>query len=380
MEKMKIGFDAKRFFHNSTGLGNYSRDFIRILSTYFREDNYYLYNPKKSSRQFVISNTNSVVEVLPKGIFKKMGSVWRSTFVNSQLKKDKIEIFHGLSGELPFGIPQKIGKVVTIHDLIFERYPELYSYFDRKIHLSKFSYAAKKADVIIAISEQTKSDILKYIPNIPSEKIKVIYQGCNEAFKLEYSEERKSDIQKKFNLPKEFVLNVGTIEPRKNALQIVKAIENIDTTLVLIGRKTEYYKEIKKFAKEKKSKNKIKHLKNITTEELAVIYQLATVFVYPSIFEGFGIPIIESLYSKTAVITNKDGVFKEAGGENSIYINVDSVAELADQITFLLQNPEIRKDIENKGVSFAQKFNDEKIANQIHAVYDKISDEKKGTL
>lgn len=375
---MKIGFDAKRFFHNSTGLGNYSRDFIRILSTFFPDNHYILYNPKKSNRQFSNPNGIVVTEAIPDSLlFKKLSSLWRSTFINSQLKKDKIEIFHGLSGELPFGISNKIAKVVTIHDLIFERYPELYSFFDRKIHFSKFSYAAKKADVIIAISEQTKSDILKYIPNIASQKIKVIYQGCNEAFKLEYSEERKNEIQKKFNLPTQFLLNVGTIEQRKNALQIVKAIENIDTTLVLIGRKTEYYKEIKKCAKEKNIKDKIKHLKNITTEELAIIYQLATIFVYPSIFEGFGIPIIEALYSKTLVITNKDGVFKEAGGENSIYIDVQSTEELTEKIDFLLKNPETRIDLENKGWQFVQKFNDETIANQIHSIYDELAIEKK---
>ncbi|MFT7351945.1 MAG: glycosyltransferase involved in cell wall biosynthesis [Flavobacterium sp.] len=375
---MKIGFDAKRFFHNSTGLGNYSRDFIRILSTFFPDNHYILYNPKKSNRQFSNPNGIAVTEAIPDSLlFKKLSSLWRSTFINSQLKKDKIEIFHGLSGELPFGISNKIAKVVTIHDLIFERYPELYSFFDRKIHFSKFSYAAKKADVIIAISEQTKSDILKYIPNIASQKIKVIYQGCNEAFKLEYSEERKNEIQKKFNLPTQFLLNVGTIEQRKNALQIVKAIENIDTTLVLIGRKTEYYKEIKKCAKEKNIKDKIKHLKNITTEELAIIYQLATIFVYPSIFEGFGIPIIEALYSKTLVITNKDGVFKEAGGENSIYIDVQSTEELTEKIDFLLKNPETRIDLENKGWQFVQKFNDETIANQIHSIYDELAIEKK---
>ncbi|MFT6748833.1 MAG: glycosyltransferase involved in cell wall biosynthesis [Flavobacterium sp.] len=375
---MKIGFDAKRFFHNSTGLGNYSRDFIRTLSTFFPDNNYILYNPKKSNRQFSNPNGIVVTEAIPDSLlFKKLSSLWRSTFINSQLKKDKIEIFHGLSGELPFGISNKIAKVVTIHDLIFERYPELYSFFDRKIHFSKFSYAAKKADVIIAISEQTKSDILKYIPNIASQKIKVIYQGCNEAFKLEYSEERKNEIQKKFNLPTQFLLNVGTIEQRKNALQIVKAIENIDTTLVLIGRKTEYYKEIKKCAKEKNIKDKIKHLKNITTEELAIIYQLATIFVYPSIFEGFGIPIIEALYSKTLVITNKYGVFKEAGGENSIYIDVQSTEELTEKIDFLLKNPETRIDLENKGWQFVQKFNDETIANQIHSIYDELAIEKK---
>src|SRR5690606_1461093 len=116
-------------------------------------------------------------------------------------------------------------------------------------------------------------------------------------------------------------LNVGTIKARKNALQIVKAITNIDTTLVLIGRKTDYWKEIEKYAKENNITHKIKHLPNISQRDLAIIYQLATVMAYPSVFEGFGIPIIEALYSKTPVITTNSGVFPEAGGPNSMYIN-----------------------------------------------------------
>ena len=237
---MKIGFDAKRAFHNTTGLGNYSRDLIRILSEYFPENEYYLYNtkPKRVDRL----DMSKFIEVLPNTKFwKKFSSIWRQGPINNQIKKDKIQVYHGLSGEIPRNLHKTGTKsVVTIHDLIFVRYPKLYSFFDRKIHFNKFKYAAHNSDRIIAISEQTKQDIIEFL-KVDSSKIDVVYQGCHAIFKEKVIEQQKSLVKKKFNLPDQFILNVGTIEERKNLLSIVKAIKDIDITLVVAGRKTKYY-------------------------------------------------------------------------------------------------------------------------------------------
>ena len=367
---MKIGFDAKRFFHNKTGLGNYSRDLIRILSTHYPKNTYFLYNPKHSFSY--ISHSYNTKEIVPSGFWKKIKSLWRSIGIGLRLKKDNIKIFHGLSGEIPFFIPKHIKKIVTIHDLIFLRYPKLYNSLDRYIYYLKFKYAAQKADKIVAISQQTKKDIITYL-KIPEDKIIVIYQGCADVFKKEYSDSEKQRVKEKFGLKNNFILNVGTIEETKNALQIVKAIENIDTTLVLIGRKTEYFEKIKKYCTEKKYiDDKIIHLENVSFEELAIIYQLATIFIYPSIFEGFGIPIIEALYSKTPVITTNSGVFPEAGGPNSIYVNPNNTNEITRQIILLLQNENLRKEIIEKGYQYAQQFSDSKIADEIQNLYKNL--------
>ncbi len=366
---MRIGFDAKRFFHNRTGLGNYSRNLIKLLSDSYSENDYLLFNPKQSSKFSIKYYSSKVIEILPLNfLLKKLNSLWRLYFISNDIKNKGIEIYHGLSGELPIGLDNKIKKIVTIHDLIFIRYPHLYGFFDRKIYFWKFKYAATKADIVIAISEQTKRDIIHYL-NVNPEKIEVIYQGCQDVFKKEYTFEEKKVVAEKYNLPKKFILNVGTIEERKNALLIVKAINNIDTNLVLIGKKTKYTDQIELFIKENHLKDKVLFLKGLTNVELAIIYQLSTIFVYPSIFEGFGIPIIEALYSKVPVITNKYGVFPEAGGPNSIYIDPENVAELEQQINLLLLNPNLRKEIVNKGFKFVQKFNDDKIAKSIEDVY-----------
>src|SRR5690606_20870402 len=186
---MNIGFDAKRVFHNKTGLGNYSRDVIRLLSTYYPSNRYFLYNPKDSSNKLFSIESHQIIEKRPSSTFNKFFyNTWRQIRVVKDLKKDKIDLFHGLSGEIPIGlIKNKIKSVVTIHDLIFIRFPHYFAFFDRNIYFRKFKYAADHANRIIAISEQTKQDIIQYL-KIDKNKIKVVYQGCQDVFKKGYSE------------------------------------------------------------------------------------------------------------------------------------------------------------------------------------------------
>ncbi|MEO8236178.1 MAG: glycosyltransferase family 1 protein [Flavobacterium sp.] len=370
---MNIGYEAKRVFHNKTGLGNYSRDLVRILATYYPENRYFLYNPKKNKETLFTTDSSTVFEKLPSTPFyKKYYNLWRQKGIITDLETDKIELFHGLSGEIPSGLNKKnIKSVVTIHDLIFMRYPHLYSFFDRKIHFYKFKKSAKNADLVIAISEQTKADIITYL-KIPATKIKVIYQGCQAVFKQNYSVVEKNEVVLKYNLPKEFILNVGTIEERKNALIIVKAIKDIDTKLVLIGKQTGYSNKIKTYIKEHNLEEKVVFFEGLSSKELAITYQLANFFVYPSIFEGFGIPIIEALFSKTPVITTNSGVFPEAGGPDSIYVNPENLEDLKFQIEKLLNDENLRNEMANKGFEFVQKFNDEVIAKEIMQCYKSL--------
>jgi glycosyltransferase involved in cell wall biosynthesis len=224
---------------------------------------------------------------------------------------------------------------------------------------------------VIAISEQTKRDIVQYL-GIPESKITVVYQGCHQAFKERYSATQKEALIKKYQLPKQFILNVGTIEARKNILVAVKALKNIDTTLVLVGRKTAYTKEITTFIAENKLEQKVIFLQGLTPEELAILYQLADLFIYPSLFEGFGIPIIESLFSKTPVITSIGSCFPEAGGPSTYYINPTSVDDVAEAIRKILGDKALQQKMGEDGHVYAQKFTDETIAKNLIKVYQAL--------
>ena len=364
---MKIAFDAKRFFNNTSGLGNYSRDLVRILSEYFPENEYLLLNKNKSDRGADVVNKPNVHFVET-----SKGNLSRQLKMGKDAQKQNADIFHGLSGELPLKWDKKtIKKIVTIHDLIFVRYPQYYSFFDRKIHLWKFKKAAHTADKIIAISEQTKRDIIQFL-KVPESKIEVIYQGCHKAFKEQQSNELIQITKEKFNLPERFILNVGTIEDRKNLFNIVKAVNGTNIPIIVVGKKTKFFIKIQNYIKKNKLENQVHFLEGVSMDELAVIYKLADIFVYPSFFEGFGIPVIEALFSKTVTITSNTSCLPEAGGPDSVYIDPNNYLDIQSKIKFLWDNESERKRRADKGFEFVQKFNDEPIANELMNLYQEI--------
>jgi len=362
---MKIAFDAKRFFHNTSGLGNYSRDLVRILAQYFPENEYILLNKNKSERgSDILENSNVHFVETSKG---KMSRQFK---MGKDAQKQNADIFHGLSGELPLKWDRKpIKKIVTIHDLIFERYPQYYSFFDRKIHFWKFRKAANSADKIIAISEQTKRDIIQFL-KVPESKIEVIYQGCHKAFKEQQSEEFIQKTKEKYSLPEKFILNVGTIEERKNLLNVVKALKDTNIPLVVVGKKTKYFRKVEQFVQQHKIS--VQFLEGVSMDELAVIYKLADIFVYPSFFEGFGIPVIEALFSKTVVITSNTSCLPEAGGPDSVYVDPENHLDIQSKIKFLWDNESERKRRAEKGFEFVQKFNDQPITQELIKLYENI--------
>jgi glycosyltransferase involved in cell wall biosynthesis len=364
---MKIAFDAKRFFHNTSGLGNYSRDLVRILSEYEPDHEYLLLNKNRSERgKDILARPNVKFVQTSKGNFSRQFKMGKDA------QKQGADIFHGLSGELPLKWNKTpIKKVVTIHDLIFIRYPQYYSFFDRKIHFWKFKKAAELADKIIAISEQTKRDIIQYL-HVPESKIEVIYQGCHHAFKEQQAPELIAATKDKYKLPERFILNVGTIEDRKNLLNVVKSINGTEIPLVVVGRKTKYYQKIASYLKKNKMEKQVVFLEGVSMDELAVIYKLADIFVYPSFFEGFGIPIIEALFSSTVVVTSNTSCLPEAGGNDSVYIDPDNDLDIRAKIRFLWENESERKRRAEKGFEFVQKFNDEPIAKELMDLYQKI--------
>ena len=363
---MKIAFDAKRFFHNTSGLGNYSRDLVRILAKKYPENEFLLLAKNKNERGQEILN-------LPNVAFQKItkGRMERQFKMGIDAQNTGADIFHGLSGELPLRWSAKpIKKVVTIHDLIYMRYPQFYSFIDRQIHLWKFKNAAKNADVIIAISEQTKRDIIKYL-KAPEDKIKVIYQCCHAAFKQQPTDAFFQEVKNKFHLPERFLLNVGTIEERKNLENIIKAIEGTNIPLVVVGkRKKTYFNKIKKLIQ--KHQVEVYFLDNVNMQELAAIFRLAEVFIYPSLFEGFGIPVIEALYSGTPVITSNVSCLPEAGGEHSLYVNPLDAEDIKSKILFLWNNASERQRRAEKSLEFVQKFNEEVIAEHVMNVYKEL--------
>ena len=196
-----------------------------MLSKKHPENSYFLFSPETKDRIKIMNEDRFTLIEPERKIFKIFGSLWRLKFMNSEIRRQKLGIFHGLSQELPSGIKKTgVKSVVTVHDLIFMRYPRFYNWIDTKIYSWKLIHACRVSDLIVAISEQTKNDLVQYL-NVSPDKISVIYQGCSSVFWKKYSKEIYHEIRKKYDLPERYLLYVGTIEERKNLLGLVKAID-----------------------------------------------------------------------------------------------------------------------------------------------------------
>ena len=367
---LKIGFDAKRAFLNSTGLGSYSRNTIDALRTCFPGNGYFLYSP--SVNPAIYSPPKPLVTVAPQGQWwKSVKPVWRTYKVTELAQKVGLDVFHGLSQELPVGLGKAgIRSVVTFHDLIMMRYPRFYRTADRRIYYRKYKYAAKVAGRIIAISQQTKSDLIHYM-NVEESKIELLYQCINPMY---FTKSVAVDIEltrQKYRLPHQFILVPGTIEKRKNQEQVLRAIvENgIDFPVVVVGAQTAYFKTLKPLIRQ--LEGRILFLTQVTNEELSHIYQMAYLTIFVSLFEGFGLPVAEAQACGCPVLTSNVSSMPEAGGDAALYVDPEDAEEIGNAIRLLLSDTALRDEKIKLGYLNVERFRPELYAQRLMEIYQK---------
>lgn len=388
---MNIGFDAKRAAQNRTGLGNYSRFVIRILSEKFAGNQYHLYTPKPHRMPYlqeIPTLKHLFLHFPPQGIWSRIRSLWRVWGITKDIQKDGIQIFHGLSNELPLniGTPEQRkmkagGKgckyIVTVHDLIFIHTPQYYHWIDRQIYNFKFRRACRCADRVIAVSEYTKQEIMHYY-HTPESKIDVVYQGCDPVFSQEIEEGKLQEVKARYQLPDKFVLYVGSIEERKNLMLVAKAMAELNRRaaihVVAVGRRTAYVDQIQDFLKAQGIDYLFHFYHQVPYADLPSFYKWASTFAYPSRIEGFGIPLLEAISSGVPAIGCTGSCLEEAGGPNSIYVNPDDAKGMADAILRTCTDEPLRQHMISEGKKYALNFSDEKLSNDLMKVYENLSE------
>lgn len=370
---MVIGYDAKRAFCNNTGLGNYSRMVIRGVAEASRDNHVVLYTPRvKGRHEHYFDDVEGVRVRVPGGFWKVLKGAWRSVRTGGMLKGDGVELYHGLSHELPYGIPEGVRTVVTMHDLIVRRYPEYFKWIDRVIHRMKQRHACRVADVVVAISEQTKRDLVDLMA-VPESKIKVVYQSCDPIFWAgENLKDKAEKVKEKYGLPERYIICVGTVEERKNQVAAVRALSLLssDIGLVIVGRpRGGYPQKVHAAVSECGLENRVLFLENAQFADFPALYAGAVASVYMSRFEGFGIPVLESLCCDTPVVTSNLSSMPEAGGDAALYAAPDDVEAIAGHLRRLAEDAVFRAECIEKGRTQRMRFAPDKVSQEMLAVY-----------
>ena len=267
---------------------------------------------------------------------------------------------------------KKIKTVVTIHDLAFKYFPEMFTFKERwKLNLLA-KLAIERSDGIVTISEASKRDILKFYPQVKAEKIKVIYHGFDKTvFSQQRDLNEEQRIKNNFNIQGDYLLYVGAIQPRKNLVVLIEAFEKIKSNkqnkklqLVLAGERAWLWKSIWKKIEKSPYKTDIITPGKIKFKNLGHLMRGATIFIFPSLYEGFGIPILEAMASRVPVICAQNSSLPEVAGKAALFFSADKALDLATKIEVVLTNKELRKKLIEKGKLRIEKFSWQKCAQE----------------
>lgn len=366
---MKIGIDARGLEKNKTGIGTYTCEIIKILNEIDKENEYILYSNREIILDVKLNNNWTI-----KKYKAPLGSFGLYYIIPKMLKEDNIDVFWGVQHCLPKknNITKNIKFIVTVHDLAIEKLKNVGSFKNTIVQKIFLKRSCKNADEIIAISEATKNDLIS-IFNIPNDKINVIYNGVNLKESNPLPTEKEQEILNKFNvLDKNYIFFVSTIEPRKNIVTLIKAFEDIkekekDTLkLILSGGLGWKYKDVLTCISKSKYKDDILLTGYISKEEKNCLYKNNRCFVYPSLYEGFGLPILEAMSNHSVVVTSNVSSIPEVGGDVAIYYNnVKDYKELSETILKAIKMSEKEKEeIINRGLEQVKKFTWEKCAKE----------------
>ena len=301
-----------------------------------------------------------------------------SAVQNAQLSKHMpgVDIFHS-SDVLNSAVPGA-KSVTTIHDLTTLILPEYHLPHIQKMQAEKFRFAQEQADAIIAVSENTKRDIIRLL-NIEPERIHVVHEGIEPGLRPLPIEAITPTLAAYGLEPESYILHVGTIEPRKNLVRLIEAYYEVSKALsqppklVLVGRKGWFYEEVYAKVIALDLTKSVLFLDTVTDEELPAFYNGALLMVYPTLYEGFGLPALEAMACGTAVVAANTSSLPEVVGDAGLLIDPTNISAIANAITRILKEPATRHDLSQKSLLRAKKFTWEHVARETLAVYEKIS-------
>ena len=373
---MKIAVDCADLDYNRIdGTRVYIKNLLNYFGSLDPESDFLLYHKENFNKLLKpIMFDNYQERKIPYPLW------WTQTRFAFELRKDLPDVCWMPIQQIPFIGPRQTKYVVTIHDLAFKIFQD---HFPKKDYLKLNFFtetAIKRADAIIAISESTKKDVLKFFPRAKESKISVIHHGFDEKnFTSEFGQEEKQKILKEYGLTaNEYILYVGAIQPRKNLLTLLSAFEKIKQDnrhkklkFVCVGEPAWLSEKIITEFDQSPFNDDIVLTGKVDFSDLACLYKEALVFVYPSLYEGFGIPILEAFASKTPVICANNSSLTEVGDDAVLLFESKNIRDLTDKLQKVLTNDILRKRMIEKGSKRSKMFSWRKCAQQTLTVFQK---------
>lgn len=365
---MRIGVDARCLSVPLTGIGRYTEQLLSRMTV--RGGKWFLYSNRDLLPNMVFEGDVIVRDGrMPR---KAMSTVWSQSVLPWVAGRDLLDIFWSPRHHLPLFLNPKVKQVVTIHDLVWRHAPETMRGLSRLLDAFLMPRAIRMADGVIAVSEQTASDIVSELPDVPGEKIRVIYEGASLVEPLPSAHLREIGIDGKF------ILFVGTLEPRKNLRRLLQAYGKLEHSLrerfrlVIAGGKGWGREDIPSVIRELGIEEATIVLGYVSDKTLATLYKYAELLVMPSLFEGFGLPLVEAMSSGTPVLTSDRSSMKEIAGDAGILVDPFDVASIVEGLTSILSNDGLRSRLSRAGLERAKDFSWERAATETMSFFNDL--------
>jgi glycosyltransferase involved in cell wall biosynthesis len=368
---VRIGIDARKL--HDFGIGTYIRNLLRQLARIDQQTEYVLLCRPADAPALHALGVNFRAVPEPAGNY----SIAEQFKIPLDLRRARVGLFHAPHYVLPPLVACR--SVVTIHDCIHLMFPQ---YLPNRAALgyarAMMTMAARRSTRVITVSESSKRDIIRFFHTDP-EKISVIYNSYDERFAIEPSEEEVLRVRERFQLHDEFVLYAGNVKPHKNLERVIDAFDLVrkrgldHLKLVLIGDEISRYAALRRAVHQHQLHKYVRFLGYLPEETLAVMYRLAGVFVFPSLYEGFGLPPLEAMASGTPVVTSNVSSLPEVTGDAAVLVDPYDPLAIADGIYRVLTDEGVRRELRQKGLARARQFSWETSVRRIHEIYEQVA-------
>ncbi len=378
---MRIGIDIRNISKRRTGDEVVFFNLVKNLAKIDDVHEYWLFTD--IIEESILGNIIKNLEISEKHNFKIVSLkstnrfIWNLWTLQRYLRRNPVDVYH-TQYILPFFIPRKIKLITTIHDISFNFFPQFIKWTDLFFLKMLIPWSLKRTDKIIAVSKFTKDEIIRFYKIAP-EKVEVAYNSVGNNFAQNYFPQKEVDVVRtKYNLPEKFILYLGTMQPRKNLSFLIEAYVGIKdkipgVKLVLAGKKSyNYDRKIDQIVASYKLEKDVLFPGFIDELDKPVVFYLSQLFVFPSLYEGFGIPILEAMSQGVPVLAADISSLREVGGEGALYFNTSDLASLKDKIYNVSVDNNLKNKLVNSGLEKVKVFSWEKSAREMVRIYNSL--------